>query len=366
VSASTQDVQPAPAEVFISYARRDYEQVRAVATELAGLGVRFWLDQAAIDGGANYALAIARGIKQSRVLVLMCSDAALRSRNVNKEIMLAWKYERPYLPLLLAPVSYPEQVEYFLEGCQWIAVHDRSPAEWLPRVARALSAAGVTLNAPAGQTNATSPVAAQPGAPALFMPTMSLGLVGMLMPSLERKAKPRADLASLRALASFNDRIWPVPAASLPRAGQVRTSFRGLGAPQEDVQHGHKLGSRLGLAVESERVGHLLLLDQGPEGIIYCLCPSWFAPDTRVAAGRNYLPQTGARYDTFQVSGAPGREQLLAIITDEPLGLDWLPVDAHTPARVLDEEDLAWLLTHLRQLDPARWVAFATYFDVVP
>src|SRR5437762_1300680 len=151
VSAFPQDVQPAPAEVFISYARRDYEQVRAIATALAGLGVRLWLDQAAIDGGANYALAIARGIKQSRVLVLMCSDAALRSRNVNKEIMLAWKYERPYLPLLLEPVSYPEQVEYFLEGCQWIELHDRPAAEWLPRVARALSVAGVhvaTLPAP--------------------------------------------------------------------------------------------------------------------------------------------------------------------------------------------------------------------------
>ncbi len=157
-----------------------------------------------------------------------------------------------------------------------------------------------------------------------------------------------------------------MPAASLPRAGQARAAFRGLGAPQTDVQHGHKLGSHLGLAVESERAGHLLLLDQGPEGIIYCLCPSWFAPDTRIAAGRTYLPQPGARYDTFQVSGTPGREQLLALITDEPLGLDWLPPDPRSPARVLDEQDITLLLTHLRQLDADTWVAFATYFDVVP
>ncbi len=124
VSTHPPDVRSATAEVFISYARRDYEKVRDVAAALGARGVSLWLDQAAIDGGQHYGLEIARGIKQSCVLLLMCSDAALRSRNVNQEIMLAWRYERPYLPLLLEPVSFPEQVEYFLEGCQWIELHE--------------------------------------------------------------------------------------------------------------------------------------------------------------------------------------------------------------------------------------------------
>jgi len=59
---------------------------------------------------------IVRGIKGCKVLLLMCSDAALRSRNVKQEIQLAWKYERPYLPLLLEPTSFPEQLEYWLEA----------------------------------------------------------------------------------------------------------------------------------------------------------------------------------------------------------------------------------------------------------
>lgn len=43
-------------------------------------------------------------------------------------------------------------------------------------------------------------------------------------------------------------------------------------------------------AVASNRADHLPLLDEGSEEIIYCLCPSWFAPDTRLREGRNDLP----------------------------------------------------------------------------
>jgi hypothetical protein len=134
---------------------------------------------------------------------------------------------------------------------------------------------------------------------------------------------------------------------------------------QEDAQHGYPLGSRVRLAIESDCEGHLLLLDEGPEGIIYCLCPSHFAPDTRLHPGCNLLPQRGARYDSFVVTGKPGREHLLAIVSDEPLGLEWLPDNSRNPARVLSRDDVGTLLARLRGLDDHRWTALSTYFDVV-
>jgi len=166
-------------------------------------------------------------------------------------------------------------------------------------------------------------------------------------------------------VARFTDQIWPVPLESVTRAA-TRSAVRGLGAPQDDVQHGHRLGSRVCLAIESERMGHLLLLDEGPEETLYCLCPSWFAPDTRLRPGRSYLPQAGARYDSFVITGKPGREHLLAIITDEPPGLDWRPPDERVPARVLTSVDVDTLLARLRSLEADRWTALATYFDVLP
>ena len=119
------------------------------------------------------------------------------------------------------------------------------------------------------------------------------------------------------------------------------------------------------LSVESERAGHLLLLDEGPEGILYCLCPSHFAPDTRLREGYNELPQARSRYDSFVVTGQPGREHLLAIVSDAPLGLEWLPDNPRSPARVLSREDVSALLARLRGLDGHRWTALSTYFDVV-
>lgn len=337
-----------PAEVFISYASRDYDKVRRIVDQLAALEIDFWLDKRKIEGGANYALAIVRGIKLSRVVILMCSKAALNSRNVNKEITLAWKYKRPYLPLLLEPVDYPEQVEYFLTGCQWIEVLDRPPDHWLPQVQRALMSVGVASGTPI-QSSSAADVNLLPTDSTIVRPTQSQG-----------------GLKGLRALASFNDRIWPISADSIPRERDSRATSRGLGAAPEGAQRWYKIGDELGLAIAADRAGHLLLIDEGPEGIIYCLCPSWFAADTRVHEGVNYLPQAGARYGSFQISGEPGREQLLAIITDEPLALGWMPPDPRPPARVLSAQDVELLLTQLRQLDPTSWVAYSTYFDIIP
>jgi Domain of unknown function (DUF4384) len=166
-------------------------------------------------------------------------------------------------------------------------------------------------------------------------------------------------------VARFTDQIWPLPAERMQRS-TARSAVRGLGAPQDDVQHGHRLESRLCLSIELDRAGHLLLLDEGPEGIIYCLCPSWFVSDTRLPVGHSYLPQAGSRYDSFVVTGKPGREHLLAIITDESLGLDWLPTDPKKePARVLKQADIDALLARLRNLEGDRWTALSTYFDVV-
>jgi hypothetical protein len=329
------DPTDSPAEVFISYASHDREAVLRVADRLRAAGVSVWLDRDRIPGGDDYGVHIVRGIRGCKVVAVMCSDAALRSRNVRREVQLAWKYDRPYLPLLLEPVSFPEQVEYWLEACQWVEVLDRPPESWLPAVLAALRLAGVRCPV-AGEASLTagSPVQVEHG------------------------------LAGLRAIARFTDQIWPIPADRSDRVA-TRSAVRGLGAPQEGVEHGFRLGSRVCLAVESDREGHLLLLDEGPEGLIYCLCPSHFAPSTRLRRGCSLLPQERSRADAFVVTGRPGREHLLAVVSDEPLGLDWMPTDPAVPARVLSQPDVDALLDRLRRRDARRWTALSTYFDVI-
>jgi hypothetical protein len=334
--------QSTEAEVFISYSRRDYDEVRRIALFLESAGISVWMDTDEIEGGTNYGLKISRGIQACKVLMLMCSNASMQSRNVKQEIQLAWRHERPYMPLLLEPINFPEQVEYWLEGWQWVEVLGAPPERWVPKVMRALAQLGINFARPAND-GAPPPPKTDAPAPA---------------------AHVRRGLGGLREVASFTDRIWPVPADKLSKGAREHATFRGLGAPQDHVQHAHRIGSDVCLVIESERDGNLLLLDEGPEGITYCLCPSSFAPSPQITKGRHYLPQPRSQYEAFRITGTPGREHLLAVISDQPLDLNWMPADPYVPARVLDDADIEILLAKLRSIEPGSWTALATYFDV--
>ena len=124
--------------VFVSYASRDRERVVPIVDALRAAGVQVWLDQQGIEGGASYGLEIAQAIEDCSAFMLMCSEASLASRNCRQEIALAWKYNRPYIPLLLDLSPIPKEIEYWLEAAQWVEVLDHPQEQWFPRVRRSL------------------------------------------------------------------------------------------------------------------------------------------------------------------------------------------------------------------------------------
>lgn len=327
-------------EVFVSYARHNRGRVTTLADNLRSHGVSLWLDEWQITGGAGWAQEIVRAIRACKAILLMCSDAAMRSRAVAQEIQLAWKYQLRYLPLILERTSFPEQVEFFLEGHQWIEILDRPAGEWLPEVLGALHNVGVLCSAPRAEAR----------------PNESLVHLG----------RPAAGLGGLWALAKFTDRIWPLVVEH--RSASLHTityQVRDLGAHRPGARHRILLGSRVFWAIEWETPAHLLLLNHGAEGKTYCLCPSWFVPSTRLHPGRTLLPTEDAGCEPFVLTGVPGRESVLAILTEEPLPLDWMPATPEVPARVLADRDLLELEAILSRLQPDQWTALATDFDVV-
>src|SRR6478735_1931779 len=134
--------------VFVSYASADRERVLPVVAALRAAGVGAWLDQQGIAGGENYAAEIAEAIKGAAALLLLASPASLVSRNVRQEIALAWRYERPYVPLRLDPVTIPDDLAYWLEAAQWVDILDQPAAQWLPAVLAALAPLGIAPPAP--------------------------------------------------------------------------------------------------------------------------------------------------------------------------------------------------------------------------
>ncbi|MGA7672804.1 MAG: AAA family ATPase [Nitrolancea sp.] len=142
--------------VFISYASADRDRVLPLVDRLEAAGVRTWIDRDGIHGGANYALEITEAIKNASVLLLFCSTASLASRNIRQELALGWRFEKPYLPLLLEPVNVPDEVAYWLEAAQWVEILDRSESDWLGSVAPALAHHGIEVQVPEAETTATT------------------------------------------------------------------------------------------------------------------------------------------------------------------------------------------------------------------
>src|SRR5690242_15705157 len=124
--------------VFLSYASGDRAQALAVADALEGSGVRVWLDRRAIVGGTSWDAATVRGITDCFAFLLLCTDAAMRSPNVTQEVRLALEERRPIIPLLVQPVTFPDELRYALVGRQWIELLERPTAAWLTDLRAAL------------------------------------------------------------------------------------------------------------------------------------------------------------------------------------------------------------------------------------
>lgn len=92
----------------------------------------------------------------------------------------------------------------------------------------------------------------------------------------------------------------------------------------EEDSFSFRLNSRIRFEVNLDRVGYLLLLEKGTSGKMWCLCPSGFAPELKHLGGRVSLPQASSRHKYFKLTGSPGQEEIVAVITKDVPRLDWL------------------------------------------
>jgi hypothetical protein len=71
---------PELGSIFISYASHDMDRVLPIVRHLEAAGMPVWRDHKRILGGGNYGPEIARAIRESRWLMLMCSNASMQCR----------------------------------------------------------------------------------------------------------------------------------------------------------------------------------------------------------------------------------------------------------------------------------------------
>jgi hypothetical protein len=86
-------------DVFISHAAEDGPTALDIADRLEQLGYSTWVYEADSAGGVSYLSEIDEELEQSQAVVLLISDASLRSLQVTKEIVRAHESGKPFIPV---------------------------------------------------------------------------------------------------------------------------------------------------------------------------------------------------------------------------------------------------------------------------
>ncbi|MBW4509470.1 MAG: DUF4384 domain-containing protein [Scytonematopsis contorta HA4267-MV1] len=107
-----------------------------------------------------------------------------------------------------------------------------------------------------------------------------------------------------------------------------------------------RLGSYIQVKIDLSTPGYLILLQKDTSGEVYCFCPSCFAPQFHLHDGKTILPQQDSPITAFPLEGEPGREEILAVIFNEPPKFDWLPEGSDDPLQ-LEENHLNDLTKHI-------------------
>jgi len=95
-----------PGHLFISYSRRDTDYAQQLKTHLRENGLPVWIDDQ-IEHGSQWFNQINDAIASCTAFVVIMSPDAEQSEWVQKEILLAKRYEKPIFPVLLRGQEFP-------------------------------------------------------------------------------------------------------------------------------------------------------------------------------------------------------------------------------------------------------------------
>lgn len=107
-------------DVFISYSSEDKAAADAVCAILESNGVRCWIAPRDIMPGADWGESIVRSIRDSRLLLLVFSTNANKSKQIKREIEVAADGGVTIVPLRIENITPTESFKYFLGNIHWM------------------------------------------------------------------------------------------------------------------------------------------------------------------------------------------------------------------------------------------------------
>src|SRR6516164_4896172 len=107
-------------DVFISHSTEDKPAADAVCAILEKKGVRCWIAPRDIMPGADWGESIVNAIRTSRVLLLLFSTNANKSRQIKREVEIAADGNVTIVPLRIENALPTESFQYFLGNIHWL------------------------------------------------------------------------------------------------------------------------------------------------------------------------------------------------------------------------------------------------------
>jgi hypothetical protein len=107
-------------DVFISYSSHDKATADAACARLESQGIRCWIAPRDVLPGRPWAASIVTAITNSRLLLLVFSDGANNSEQVQREVERAAAKRIPILPFRIENVAPTAAMEFFLCAPHWL------------------------------------------------------------------------------------------------------------------------------------------------------------------------------------------------------------------------------------------------------
>jgi ATP-dependent Clp protease ATP-binding subunit ClpB len=107
-------------DVFISYPHQDKTMAHAACAKLEAAGIRCWIAPRDVMAGAEWAAAIMDAIDRSRVMVLIFSSSANRSKQIHREVQTAFDKEVPVVPFRIEDVAPEKSLAYYIRPVHWL------------------------------------------------------------------------------------------------------------------------------------------------------------------------------------------------------------------------------------------------------
>lgn len=108
-------------DIFISYSSKDKSIAKKICGLLEGANIACWIAYRDIQRGKTYASEIIRGIKETKITILLFSRNSKVSEHVLNEIDYAFTHNKIIIPFKLEDTEMGDELHYYLSRIEWIS-----------------------------------------------------------------------------------------------------------------------------------------------------------------------------------------------------------------------------------------------------